>query len=61
MAIGEAHVFRARRADRTVIVVVRPGQVLHREGRAYGERELVRLDVDEARSLEERGVVQRRG
>ena len=60
MAIHEAHVLRARRAEQTVLVVVRPGCVLHHDGRTYGESELLRLSLDELDSLEEHGVVERR-
>jgi hypothetical protein len=59
VALGEAHIFRARRRDNAVIVVVRPDCVLHHEGRTYGEGELLRLSLDEARQLEEQGVVLR--
>ena len=60
MAVNEANVLRARRAERTTLVVVRPGQVLRHDGRTYGESEVVRLRLDEVRSLEEHGVVERR-
>lgn len=59
MALGEVHILRARRHDKAVIVVVRRDRVLHHEGRAYGEGELLRLTLDEARQLEEQGVVLR--
>jgi hypothetical protein len=42
-----------------VIVVVRPDCVLHHDERNYGEGELLRLGLDEARKLEEQGVVLR--
>jgi hypothetical protein len=58
MALGEARILRARSRDR-VIVVVRPDCVLRHDGRAYGEGELLRLSVEEARRLEEQGVVLR--
>ena len=42
-----------------MIVVVRPDCVLHHDGRTYGEGELLRLKLDEARKLEEQGIVVR--
>ena len=59
MALGEARILRARGRDQPVLVVVRPDCVLHHEGRTYGEGELLRLTLDEARVLEEQGVVLR--
>ena len=59
MALGEDRIFRARRQDKAAIVVVRRDCVLHHEGRTYGEGELLRLTIDEARRLEEQGVVLR--
>jgi hypothetical protein len=61
VAAGEVRVFRARRHNNAVIVVVRPDCVLHHEGRTYGEGELLRLTLDEACRLEEQGVVLRPG
>jgi hypothetical protein len=52
-------ILRARGRDRPVVVVVRPHCVLHHEDRAYGEGELLRLSIEEARRLEEQGVVLR--
>jgi uncharacterized protein (DUF934 family) len=40
-------------------VVVRPDCVLHHDGRTYSEGELLRLTLEEARVLEEQGVVLR--
>jgi hypothetical protein len=59
MALGEAHIFHARRRANAVIVVVRPDCVLHHDGRNYGEGELLRLTLEEACQLEEQGVVLR--
>ena len=59
MAPGEVRIFRARKRDRPVIAVVRPECVLHHDGRTYGEGELLRLTVEEARQLEEQGLVLR--
>jgi hypothetical protein len=59
MAIGESRIRRARHEYRSVIVVVRPDCVLHHDGRTYGEGELLRVRLDEARELEEQGVVVR--
>ena len=60
MALGEARILRApRRRDQSAIVVVRRDCVLHHDGRTYGEGELLRLDLDEARKLEAQGVVLR--
>jgi hypothetical protein len=59
MALGDVRVLGARRRDKPVIVVVRPGCVLHHDGRTYSEGELLRLALEEARVLEEQGVVLR--
>jgi hypothetical protein len=59
MALGELRIFRTRKREWPVIVVVRPDCVLYHEGRTYGEGDLLRLSVDEARQLEEQGVVLR--
>ena len=42
-----------------MIAVVRADCVLHHDGRTYGEGEILRLTVEEARQLEEQGVVVR--
>jgi hypothetical protein len=60
VAAGNARILRARRGA-TVLVIVRPGCVLHHDGRIYGEGELLQLTVEEVAKLEEHGVVQRRG
>jgi hypothetical protein len=59
MALGEARILGAPGRERPVIVVVRADCVLHHEGRAYGEGELLRLSLEEARRLEDQGVVLR--
>jgi hypothetical protein len=59
MALGESRVLRARRHELTAVVVVRPACVLHHDGRTYAEGDLVRLTLEEARRLEEQGVVSR--
>jgi hypothetical protein len=59
MAPGEVRIFGGRGHDRPAIVVVRPDCVLHHGGRTYGEGELLRLSLQEARQLEEQGVVLR--
>jgi uncharacterized protein (DUF934 family) len=61
MALGETRIRRASHRYRSVIVVVRPDCVLHHDGRAYGEGEMLRLRLEEARKLEEQGVVLRPG
>jgi hypothetical protein len=61
MAAGEARILRARRHELTEIVVVRPACVLHHDGRTYAEGDVVRLSLEDARRLEERGVVSRPG
>jgi hypothetical protein len=61
MAPGEPRIFPARGRDRPIIVVVRPDRVLHHEGRSYCEGELLRMSLDEARRLEQQGVVLRPG
>ena len=42
-------------------MVVRPDCELYHDGRTYGEGELLRLSLEEARQLEEQGVVLRPG
>jgi hypothetical protein len=59
MALGEVRMLRARGGDKPAIVVVRPDCVLHHDGRTYSEGELLRLTLEEARVLEEQGVVLR--
>ena len=61
MALGEPRIFRARRRQLPAIVVVRPDCVLHHDGRIYAEGDVVRMTVEEARRLEEQGVVSRPG
>jgi len=61
MALGEGRIFRARRRELSAIVVVRPDCELYHDGRTYGEGELLRLSLEEARQLEEQGVVLRPG
>jgi hypothetical protein len=61
MALGEAHVLRRGHRDETVLVVVRPGCVVHHDGRVYGEGELLGLSAGEAGRLEAEGTVERRG
>jgi hypothetical protein len=60
VAIGKAHIFRGRRVEETVLVVVRRGCILHHEGRTYGEGELLALKLEDLAKLEEHGVVSRR-
>jgi hypothetical protein len=60
MAAGKAQVLRARRAEETVLVVVRRGCILHHDGRTYGESELLRMKLEDVARLEEHGVVSRR-
>ena len=61
MAPGEGRILCARRRELAAIVVVRPDCVLRHGGRTYGEGELLRLSLEEARRLEEQGVVLRPG
>jgi hypothetical protein len=61
MALGETRIRRAKHRYRSVIVIVRPACSLEHDGRTYGEREMLRLRLDEARKLEEQGVVRRPG
>jgi hypothetical protein len=56
MAPGEAD---ALRPGDVVMVVVRPDCVLHHDGRTYGEGETLELKLEDARRLEEQGVVSR--
>ena len=57
----KGRVVRARRRELSAIVVVRPDCELRHDGRTYGEGELLRLSLEEARHLEEQGVVLRPG
>jgi hypothetical protein len=59
MALGETRIRSSNHRYRSVIVIVRPTCSLQHDGRTYGEGELLRLRLDEARKLEEQGVVQR--
>ena len=59
MALGETRIRRSSHQYRSVIVIVRPDCTLHHDGRTYGEGEMLRLRLDEARQLEEQGVVLR--
>jgi hypothetical protein len=61
MALGETRIRRANHQYRSVIVIVRPACSLQHDGRTYGEGEILRLRLDEARQFEEQGVVQRPG
>jgi hypothetical protein len=59
MALGDTRIRRASHRYRAVIVIVRQDCTLHHEGRTYGEGEMLRLRLEEARKLEEQGVVLR--